>query len=333
MCVIYLLSRSVEAQKDHGRLVLRNEAGKKTASVPFKSIGSLVVSKEAHLTMPLLYELINLQVPVLFVDWRGHVLDVLGAGQMRLEYLFHQQTVLNNSDCQLRLIRELVKGKICRQRSLLREFSYKKGEMVLKDALARLKYYERRIMQLSQPEELRGLEGLAARTYFSTFSVLLDESLWPWPGRQQHPAHEPVNALLNYGYAFLEKEIRIAIAGAGLDCRIGFFHTNNGRKDSLVYDLMEPFRQTIIDRFVLKLLNYGTFKPTDFEEDKENGCRLVAAGHKQWIEHYEAYMEKEVRAYEGLTPRTWIRSQIQNFAKEVFSKGEEMADDEISNRV
>ena len=85
MCVIYLLSRSVEAQKDHGRLVLRNEAGKKTASVPFKSIGSLVVSKEAHLTMPLLYELINLQVPVQFVDWRGHVLDVLGAGQVRLE--------------------------------------------------------------------------------------------------------------------------------------------------------------------------------------------------------------------------------------------------------
>ena len=101
----------------------------------------------------------------------------------------------------------------------------------------------------------------------------------------------------------------------------------------MVYDLMEPFRQTIIDRFVLKLLNYGTFKPTDFEEDKENGCRLVAAGRKQWIEHYEAYMEKEVSAYEGLTPRTWIRRQIQSFAKEVFSKGEEMADDEISNRV
>ena len=84
MCVIYLLSRSVEAQKDHGRLVLRNE-GKKTASVPFQNIGSLVVSKEAHITMPLLYELINLQVPVMFVDWRGHVLDVLGAGQVRME--------------------------------------------------------------------------------------------------------------------------------------------------------------------------------------------------------------------------------------------------------
>ena len=48
-------------------------------------MGYLRIEKEAHITMPLLYELINLQVPVMFVDWRGHVLDVLGAGQVRLE--------------------------------------------------------------------------------------------------------------------------------------------------------------------------------------------------------------------------------------------------------
>lgn len=71
----------------------------------------------------------------------------------------------------------------------------------------------------------------------------------------------------NYGYAFLEREVRLAIIGAQLDARIGFLHTNNGRKDSLVFDLMEPFRQSVIDRLVLKSINLGQFKVDDFADE------------------------------------------------------------------
>lgn len=59
------------------------------------------------------------------------------------------------------------------------------------------------IGRTSEEEALRGLEGTAARIYFSAFPELLGNA-FPWPGRQQHPAYEPVNALLNYGYAFLK---------------------------------------------------------------------------------------------------------------------------------
>lgn len=83
--------------------------------------------------------------------------------------------------------------------------------------------------------------------YFSAYELILENTEWVWKGRSRRPALDPANALLNYAYAFLEREVRTAIVGAGLDPRFGFFHSNNGRKDSLVVDLMELFRQPIID--------------------------------------------------------------------------------------
>ena len=66
----------------------------------------------------------------------------------------------------------------------------------------------------------------------------------------------------------------MAILMCGMDSRIGFFHANNGRKHSLVFDLMELFRQPVIDRLVLTLANQRSIKPDDFIKSKDD-CRLT----------------------------------------------------------
>ena len=127
----------------------------------------------------------------------------------------------------------------------------------------------------------------------------------------------------NYGYAFLEREVRMAVIGAGLDGRMGFFHSNNGRKDSLVFDLMEPFRQRIIDRLVLKLLNRKQFKPEDFSYMQDGGCCLRDAARQRWIECYESYMAHPTNEYGGAAPRKWIREWVHNFARGIFREQKE----------
>ena len=163
---------------------------------------------------------------------------------------------------------------------------------------------------------MRGLEGTAARLYFSAFPEILHEK-FSWPGRQQHPAYEPVNALLNYGYAFLEREVRLALMGSGLDARIGCFHVDSGRRDSLVFDLMEPYRAMVIDRLVLKLLNYGTLTPAHFEETPE-GCLITEEGRRIWCQAFEAFLEKPTKLCGGVSPRELLRKEIAEFAGEVF---------------
>lgn len=74
---------------------------------------------------------------------------------------------------------------------------------------------------------------------------------------------DEINALLNYGYAILESEIRKVINGMGLDYSIGFLHEINQSRTPLVYDVQELFRW-IIDISVIQLLEEKKIKKSDF---------------------------------------------------------------------
>jgi CRISPR-associated protein Cas1 len=81
----------------------------------------------------------------------------------------------------------------------------------------------------------------------------------------QNNASDPFNAALNYGYGFLEGECRRAINTVGLEPAIGFLHdvSNYQTKQSLVYDLQEPFRW-LIDLTVIQAFESGVLDLPDF---------------------------------------------------------------------
>lgn len=81
----------------------------------------------------------------------------------------------------------------------------------------------------------------------------------------QNNATDPVNAALNYGDGFLEGECRRAINVVGLEPSVGFLHdfSDYQTKQSLVYDLQEPFRW-LIDLCVMQAFEFGDLKPSDF---------------------------------------------------------------------
>ena len=178
--------------------------------------------------------------------------------------------------------------------------------------------YAKRISQTDDIEVLRGLEGIATRTYFQAVPFMVDTDLWPWNGRNRRPPKDPLNAMLSYGYTFLEREVRVAIAGAGMDCRLGFFHSNTGTRDSLVFDFMELFRPNVIDRFVFRAVNLKIFSPEQFET-LADGCRFTEEARKVWIYQYEKYMQVISKSCQDQTPREWIRSQIEDFARHLFT--------------
>jgi CRISPR-associated endonuclease Cas1 len=101
---------------------------------------------------------------------------------------------------------------------------------------------------------------------FGTRSSLLNDS--------PRKATSPVNAILNYLYAVLEAEARIAIAKVGCDPGMGVIHSDRQSRDSFAFDLMEPVRPEV-DRYVLELLEKRTFLRTDFFETRDGSCRLM----------------------------------------------------------
>jgi hypothetical protein len=84
----------------------------------------------------------------------------------------------------------------------------------------------------------------------------------------------PPNAILNYLYALVEAEARIAAVAMGLDPGLGLYHADMKARDSLACDLMEPIRPRV-DAFLLDWLNQQPFRREWFFEQRNGNCRLM----------------------------------------------------------
>jgi CRISP-associated protein Cas1 len=91
-------------------------------------------------------------------------------------------------------------------------------------------------------------------------------------GYNRHASH-PVNAMLNYAYAVLESQVRIAAVSQGLDPTIGYLHACRPGRVALVYDLMEPLRPRV-NHVVLQVVQAQAFSVTDFVLQTDGICRL-----------------------------------------------------------
>lgn len=316
MCVLYLLKHGSHARKEGGRIVVESEGGEHHR-LPIHGIDCVIAGNHAQLTTETVYALLDGGIRLVYVNWRGETQGVLENGKESLARLQAQMRYFGNGIHQVELARAILQRKLRAQSDLLRQYAAK-APCHLKSAAEEIKRLRQEIPRLETIDQLRGQEGWAAKIYFDAFPFLLDAERWDWPGRARKPAHDPVNALLNYGYAFLEREVRLAILGAGLDVRIGFLHANNGRKDSLVYDLMEPFRSDIIDRFTFRLLNYHKVCPEDFDWNEERGCHLLPETRNLWISEYEQFLQKPMQRYDGQNAREWLRSYVRGFARDVL---------------
>ena len=277
MGMLYLVSEGSSARKAGPRIVVEKD-GEIIGRLPVRTIDGVVLGRSSQISTAAVFELLGLGIPVVYVDDYGKILGSLCNERQSAARLLRQLEIFRDADKQIALTMEIITEKILNL------------------------------------EEIRGLEGMASKIYFGAFPELLDVTRWNWKGRSQHPALDPVNALLNYGYAFLEREVRIAAAIVGLDARIGFFHSNDGRKDSLIFDLMELFRQPVIDRFVLNVLNRRMVAPEDFEKAEE-GVRLNFEARKVWCNRYEEYMARKYKEYGDKNTRDVIFERVKKFSE------------------
>lgn len=159
------------------------------------------------------------------------------------------------------LSKEFVISKLRNQIALLSNLAKsRKGEVG--DQLMRAKAeIENIIHQISEIEgekiddvrqEILGLEGKASNSYWNSLAKVFPEE-YGFKGRkgldEKHSryAKDMINAMLNYGYAILHSECIRAVEIAGLDVYAGFLHSDRSGRTSLPLDLMEEFRQQVVE--------------------------------------------------------------------------------------
>ena len=100
------------------------------------------------------------------------------------------------------------------------------------------------------------MEGVAGRLYWEAVKEIV-ESKVEFMGRVHRGASDAVNALLNYGYGILYSHVWGAVANAGLEPFAGYLHVDRPGKPSLILDMVEEFRQPVVDRTVIAFINLG----------------------------------------------------------------------------
>jgi CRISPR-associated protein Cas1 len=143
--------------------------------------------------------------------------------------------------------------------------------------------------------ELLGIEGESSKTYFAALRQVLPEKLYSG-SRSKRPPRDVFNAFLSYGYGILYSEIERACIVSGLDPYLGFLHTDRYGKPSMVLDLIEEFRQPIVDRAMITLVVRNQIDESSV--DREKGIYLNKRGRKTAIEALMSRLETKIK-YKG----------------------------------
>jgi CRISPR-associated endonuclease Cas1 len=187
----------------------------------------------------------------------------------------------------LQLATELIGQKLASQERVARD---RLRNVFVADTIAQFRIALGAVNRL---EAVLSIEATAALTYWSAWAELgirypkSDLSRVPdhWRsfGARMSPitksprlAANPPNAVLNYLYAILESEARLAAAELGLDPGLGVLHRDAPNRDSLACDLMEPVRP-LVDAYLFDWVSSGPLRREWFFEQSNGNCRLMGS--------------------------------------------------------
>lgn len=199
------------------------------------------------------------------------VYEILGARMEGNTLLRKHQYEYTEND----IGRKIEQNKIKNQSQILKNIRGK--NQIMKEGIELL---DKMVVQLEQQLEyleVMGIEGNAARVYFSRVFDNVD-----WKGRKPRIKNDYVNVTLDIGYTMLFNIVDAILQVYGFNTYYGVFHKCFYMRKSLVCDLMEPIRP-VVDYQVRKSINLGQCKENDFEVVNNRWC-LKYKSNPQYIQ-------------------------------------------------
>ena len=272
------------------------EKEKTLREVRLMETSQLSVFGNVGLTTPAIRELCAAEIPVGFFSYGGWFYGRLeGHSHKNIELKRAQFRAAEDREFCLRIAQRIVAAKVINCRTMVRRNHPEPPRAVL-DGLDRAQRDAREAPGL---DSLLGIEGNAARLYFSAFSGMLRppeaketaQLDFNFERRNRRPPKDPVNALLSFAYALLTKDLTYAALFTGFDPLLGFYHQPRYGRPGLALDLMEEFRPLIADSVVLQCINTGAIKANDFVQNSL-GVNLTPFARKKLIQAYERRMDQ-----------------------------------------
>ncbi|MGC8933434.1 MAG: CRISPR-associated endonuclease Cas1 [Candidatus Methanodesulfokora sp.] len=288
-----------------GMVVVKRKGKEDVEIAPSKLSMVAVLTRGASISAACIKLLSRHGVNIVFYS-RGRPVSWLKAYNSGSVMLRKEQYRAQEDERGVHLAKSFVQGKLQNQRSIL--LSLARNRMQTRpDVASELRELGDEIhncirdldsvsgsLEEARPEIVR-IEAKAADLYWRGIASVVKERM-EFPGRRkkfEHP-RDPLNIVLNFMYSLLSSECTIAVEMAGMDPFAGYLHADSPRRPALAMDLMEQFRQPVVDRAALKLV---------MEEDlKIDGGFLDRKSRELAYRYYASRLSEKVTFLERSLP-------------------------------
>lgn len=290
--VVTLFGYGINVRVDRGHLLIEDgiAANRRQARLPRVGHGLkrlVVIGSDGMVSLAALRWLADQDAAFVMLERDGSVLVTTGPVRPSDARLRRAQAMAIQTGAALQITRELIGQKLAGQEQVARK---KLLDSRTADAIGD---FRAAVASAETIAAILHLESQGASVYWGAWRDLpimypksdlpkvpdhwrrFDARKSPLSGSQRLAAN-PANAILNYVYAVLESETRLAVAALGLDPGLGFWHVDTPARDSLACDLMEPVRPQV-DAFLLDWIKREPLKRAWFFEQRDGNCRLMSA--------------------------------------------------------
>src|SRR5216684_2278964 len=285
--VLTLFGYGISVRVDRGHLIIEDGIGALRRHARFARVGHdlrrlVVIGADGLLSLAALRWLADQKAAFLMLERDGSVLLTTGPVRSSDTRLRRAQALARDTGVALPIVHTLIDHKLAGQERLARETF---GHMAVAETIASAR---RAVSAATDLARIRLFESQAAAAYWSawhevpvtfpTSDVRRVPNHWRTFGARRSPlsggarlAVNPPNAILNYLYALLEAEARLAAAALGLDPGMGLLHVDTDARDSFACDLMEPIRPQV-DAYVLNWITREPLRREWFFEQRDGTC-------------------------------------------------------------
>jgi CRISPR-associated protein Cas1 len=267
---LYITNPNAYLHKKDNSLSVSIES-EEVINVPFHLLEGVVIISPARCSLPAMAACAEHGICVSILDNAGNFkarVEGPVSGNVllrRAQYLIAADRIRN-----LEIAKRFVAAKLHNSQVVLQHYSrdYPDIKESINPVVRKIKESTTMIPNVSNHDELRGIEGDAAHLYFSVFGNLIRcGKEIEFEKRTKRPPLDPVNSMLSFIYSLLTREISGACEAVGLDPQMGFLHSCRPGRMSLALDIIEEFRSPIVDRFVLSAFNRKQLTDKDFVSD------------------------------------------------------------------
>jgi CRISPR-associated endonuclease Cas1 len=290
--VLTLFGYGINVSVERGHLIVKDGIGAYRVQARLPRVGHglrrlVIIGSDGFISLAAVRWLADQDAAFVMLERDGFVLATTGPVRPSDARLRRAQSLAHQSGAALQIARELIDQKIVGQervaRDILRNSSV--ADLIASGRAA--------LATAGTIEAVRHFEAQAAQAYWSAWSDIAINfprndlnrvpDHWRYFGTRKSPltgsprlAVNPPNAILNYLYAVLESEARLAASTLGLDPGIGVLHVDTDARDSLACDLMEPIRPEV-DAYLLNWIIRGPLRREWFFEERDGNCRLMGS--------------------------------------------------------